>query len=57
MEKEPFTSLVLPESVFRDDRLTYFERILIIYIVSLCKKMVIFVLLISILWRGLIVSY
>ena len=38
MEKEPFISLVLPESVLGDNRLTYFERILLIDIVSLCKK-------------------
>lgn len=38
MEKEPFISLVLPESVLGDDRLTYLERILLIDIVSLCKK-------------------
>ena len=38
MEKEPFISLVLPESVLGDHRLTYFERILLIDIVSLCKK-------------------
>ena len=38
MDKEPFISLVLPESVLGDNRLTYFERILLIDIVSLCKK-------------------
>ena len=38
MEKEPFISLVLPESVLGDNRLTYFGRILLIDIVSLCKK-------------------
>lgn len=38
MEKETFVSLVLPESVLGDNRLTYFERILLIDIVSLCKK-------------------
>ena len=38
MEKEPFISLVLPESVLGDNRLTYFERILLIDMVSLCKK-------------------
>lgn len=38
MEKEPFISLVLPESVLGDNRLTCFERILLIDIVSLCKK-------------------
>ena len=38
MLKEPFISLVLPESVLGDNRLTYFERILLIDIVSLCKK-------------------
>ena len=38
MKKEPFISLVLPESVLGDNRLTYFERILLIDIVSLCKK-------------------
>ena len=38
MVKEPFISLVLPESVLGDNRLTYFERILLIDIVSLCKK-------------------
>ena len=38
MEKEPFISLVLPESVLGDNRLTYFERLLLIELVSLCKK-------------------
>ena len=38
MDKESFISLVLPESVLGDNRLTYFERILLIDIVSLCKK-------------------
>lgn len=38
MEKEPFISLVLPETVLGDNRLTHFERILLIDIVSLCKK-------------------
>lgn len=38
MDKESFISLVLPESVLGDSRLTYFERILLIDIVSLCKK-------------------
>ncbi len=38
MDKEPFISLVLPESVLGDNRLTYFERILLIDTVSLCKK-------------------
>lgn len=38
MEKEPYISLVLPESVLGDNRLTYFERILLIDIVTLCKK-------------------
>lgn len=38
MDKEPFISLVLPESVLGDNKLTYFERILLIDIVSLCKK-------------------
>ena len=38
MVKEPFISLVLPETVLGDNRLTYFERILLIDIVSLCKK-------------------
>lgn len=38
MEKEPFISLVLPESVLGDNRLIYFERILLIDIVSLYKK-------------------
>ena len=40
MDKEPFISLVLPESVLGDNRLTYFERILLIDIVSLfdCTK-------------------
>ena len=38
VEKESFISLVLPESVLGDNRLTYFERILLIDIVSLCKK-------------------
>ena len=38
MEKESFISLVLPESVLGDNRLTYFERLLLIELVSLCKK-------------------
>lgn len=38
MVKEPFISLVLPETVLGDNRLSYFERILLIDIVSLCKK-------------------
>ena len=38
MEKEPFISLVLPESVLGVNRLTYFERLLLIEPVSLCKK-------------------
>ena len=38
MVKEPFISLVLPETGLGDNRLTYFERILLIDIVSLCKK-------------------
>lgn len=38
MIKEPFISLVLPETILGDNRLTYFERILLIDIVSLCKK-------------------
>lgn len=35
---EPFISLVLPESVLGDNRLTYFERLLLIELASLCKK-------------------
>lgn len=38
MDKEPFIRLVLPESVLGENGLTYFERILLIDIVSLCKK-------------------
>jgi len=38
MEKEPFISLVLPETILGDNRLTYFERLLLIELVSLCKK-------------------
>ena len=38
MVKEPFISLALPESVLGDNRLTYFERLLLIELVSLCKK-------------------
>ena len=38
MVKEPFISLVLPETVLGDNRLTYFERILLIDTVSLCEK-------------------
>lgn len=38
MEKVPFISLVLPKSVLGDNRFTYFERILLIDIVSICKK-------------------
>lgn len=35
---EPFISLVMPESVLGDNRLTFLERVLLIEIVSLCKK-------------------
>ena len=35
---EPFISLVIPEAVLGDNRLTFLERILLIEIVSLCKK-------------------
>ena len=38
MVKELFISLVLLETVLGDNRITYFERILLIDIVSLCKK-------------------
>lgn len=38
MEKEPFISLVLPESVLGDNHFTYFERLLLIELVSICKK-------------------
>ena len=38
MKKEPFISLVLPETVLGDNRLTNFERLLLIELVSLCKK-------------------
>ena len=38
MKKEPFISLVLPESVLGDNRLTYFERLLLIELVPLCEK-------------------
>ena len=38
MVKAPFISLVLPENVLGDNGLTYFEKILLIDIVSLCKK-------------------
>lgn len=37
-EKEPFIILVLPQSVLGDNRLTYFERLLLIELASLCKK-------------------
>ena len=50
MEKEPFISLVLPESVLGDNRLTYFERILLIDIVChYVRKTAIVGLLIGIL--------
>ena len=49
MVKEPFISLVLPETVLGDNRLTYFERLLLIELVSLCKKMATVGLLIGIL--------
>lgn len=55
MEKEPFISLVLPESVLGDNRLTYFERILLIDMCHYVRKMAIVGLLIGILWRSLIV--
>lgn len=35
---EPFISLVIPEEVLGDNRLTFLERVLLIEIVSLCKK-------------------
>jgi len=35
---EPFISLVIPEAVLEDNRLTFLERALLIEIVSLCKK-------------------
>ena len=38
MVKEPFINLVLSESVLGDNVLTYFEGILLIDIMSLCKK-------------------
>ena len=38
MEKESFIILVLLESVLGDICLTYFERLLLIELVSLCKK-------------------
>lgn len=37
MVKEPFISLVLPETVLGDNRLTHFERLLLIELVSLYK--------------------
>lgn len=37
-EIESFISLVIPESVLGDNRLTFLERVLLIEIVSLCKK-------------------
>ena len=37
-EIEPFISLVIPEAVLGDNRLTFLERVLLIEIVSLCKK-------------------
>lgn len=37
-EIESFISLVIPEAVLGDNRLTFLERVLLIEIVSLCKK-------------------
>lgn len=37
-EIELFISLVIPEAVLGDNRLTFLERVLLIEIVSLCKK-------------------
>ncbi len=37
-EIEPFISLVIPEAVLGDNRLTFLERVLLIEIVSLCKR-------------------
>ena len=51
---EPFISLVIPGSVLGDNRLTFLERVLLIEIVSLCKKMDIVGLLTDILWINLI---
>ena len=49
VEKESFISLVLPESVLGDNRLTYFERILLIDMCHYVRKMAIVGLLIGIL--------
>lgn len=37
-EIEPFISLVIPEALLGDNRLTFLERVLLIEVVSLCKK-------------------
>lgn len=37
-KQEPFISLVIPGAVLGDNRLTFLERVLLIEIVSLCKK-------------------
>lgn len=36
---EPFIKLVFPTSLLGDKNLTLLERLLLIYILSLCKKM------------------
>jgi hypothetical protein len=37
-EIEPFIDIMLPESILGDNNLTFLERLLLIEIVSLCKK-------------------
>ena len=38
MDKEEFINVFILKSVLRDNRLTFLERLLLIYIISLCKK-------------------
>lgn len=38
MDKEEFINVFILKSVLRDNRLTFLERLLLIHIISLCKK-------------------
>ncbi len=48
MDKEEFINVFILKSVLRDNRLTFLERLLLIHIISLCRKIVIVGLLIDI---------
>ena len=38
MDKEEFINIFILKSVLRDNRLTFLERLLLIHIISLCKR-------------------